>query len=130
MRTAELTLLLELSSAIATIKNEDELFQLIFEKINPIFDCPSESAILIADKDDKHYRLMIHESLNLPFEEIEYYKNNPLPIDPVMRMIMETEGAQIIQTENLIEKNIDKIGAKIAKKLGVKEMISCRLQVR
>jgi hypothetical protein len=40
MRPTELQILLDLSAAIASVKNKDDLFRVIIEKINPVFNFP------------------------------------------------------------------------------------------
>src|SRR5262245_50451032 len=104
MRPTELQILLDLSSAIASIRNKDELFSVILEKINPVFDCSRHAVVLTVDPKEEFFELMLSSVSDFPAEEISFLKSLRSPIGPPLRAILDSEEAIIFETEALIEK--------------------------
>ena len=129
MRPTELQILLDLSSAIASIRNKDELFRVILDKINPVFDCSRHAVVLTVDPKEEYFDLMLSSLSDFPADEISSLKPLRSPIMPPLRAILDSEEPLIFRTEALIKKYPEEIGAQFNKKLGIKEIIACRLQV-
>lgn len=127
MKPAELQILLDISAAISSATNRDDLFRVIVDKINPVFNCSHEAVILTTDKENTHYRMLLSEIDKIP-GEVKAFKEQEFEIDPIIRNILNTEGGLIYQTESLIQQYPDLPGPKFVSHLGVKEVMSCRLQ--
>lgn len=127
MKPAELQILLDISAAISSATSRDDLLRVIVDRINPVFNCSHEAVVLTTDKENRHYRMLLSEIDKIP-GEVKAFKEQEFEIDPIIRNILNTEGGLIYQTEALIQQYPDLPGPKFVSHLGVKEVMSCRLQ--
>src|SRR4030095_13950014 len=87
------------------------------------------AVVITVDPKEEYFELMLSSVSNIPAEEIAFLKSLRSPIGPPLRAILDSEDPIIFETEDLIKKYPEEIGAQFNKKLGIKEIIACRLQV-
>jgi len=129
MKSDDLHLLLDLSSAISAVRYKEDLFRVIVEKIKPVFEPSGHAAIITFDNSNEYFQIFLSEMPLLNIQEKKELMAEKFPIDPIIKKIRDADDPVVISLEPLWEKYPDLMVTRITKKLGIKEIMGCALIV-
>jgi transcriptional regulator with GAF, ATPase, and Fis domain len=124
-REREKTTLLSISEQLATIRDKQDLFSIIFEKLRPVFNF-DDAVVVLYDAQSASTRHFTHinsaaiDRTSAPAYNEILTENIPLAGTPYQEMA-QLEGPRIVQMEYLLQHYQDHIGVQTAKALGLIE---------
>lgn len=129
-RTREKSTLLSISEDIASIKDREHLFEIIADKIKPIFNF-DDAAIFIASETADDYHLFLHKSKenrrSSPHFEKMISGNLPLK-NSIEEWIVNHDEAFICGTDEFVRLFPDAPGTLLMQKVGIKDSMLANLR--
>jgi transcriptional regulator with GAF, ATPase, and Fis domain len=132
-REREKALLLDVSEAIATVRDKDALFAVLMEKIKPLVRFDNNATIFLFDKEKTYYSFWLHKLYQAdsatPDFEAWTQKKTLVREDPLAQFLIAHRKAVIISIEEAVTKFPDQAAVQWARQIGLKQALHVPLQV-
>ncbi len=132
-REREKALLLDVSEAIATVRDKDALFAVLMEKIKPLVRFDNNATIFLFDKEKTYYSFWLHKLYQAdsatPDFEAWTQKKTLVREDPLAQFLIAHRKAAIISIEEAVTKFPDQAAVQWARQIGLKQALHVPLQV-
>lgn len=129
-REQQKTQLLKISEAIATIRDRNELFTVIVNRVKPLFRAEDVTALFVVEKEKQQYRLWLHESDDYQNVSAQALKAPQSLIgDPVAEDIMKRKTSFILTLKEAQVKYNNHLGVQALREAGYLQVMVVPLRV-